>query len=148
MNLLRPLALSTDKPGSFARRTIEQRKHKLITDIISTGILTKDNINELIILDNEISNGLIGNPEQIFNSCALIPNEKKAWETAIIPLVGRKWLEVPWYQAEAYFYLRVLSATGYYDKSSENYALDSFRSLKSKELLNGGMRIASWFQGK
>ena len=148
MNLIRPPTISTSKKGTFARRTIEERKHKLIADIVSTNILVESNINKLNNLDQEISTGVIGDPEQYFFSCNLVPNEWKAWETAITPLIGKRWVELPWYQAESYFYLRVLSATGYYDKSNENFSLDPFSNLKNQELLGSGIKIASLLQDK
>ena len=87
MNLLRPPAICTSKKGTFARLTIEERTHKLIADIVSTNSLVESNINKLNNLDQEISTGVIGDPEQYFFSCNLVPNEWKAWETAITPLI-------------------------------------------------------------
>ena len=37
-----------------------------------------------------------------------------AWAQWAAPYLGMDWLEVPWFFAEEYFYLRVLEATGYF----------------------------------
>jgi uncharacterized protein with ATP-grasp and redox domains len=36
------------------------------------------------------------------------------WHEVCAPYLGRTWLDAPWYWAEAYFYRRVLEATGYF----------------------------------
>lgn len=36
------------------------------------------------------------------------------WDEYIRPYVGKNWLEIPWFFAEEYFYVRILEATGYF----------------------------------
>ena len=45
---------------------------------------------------------------------------------------GRTWLDVPWYWAEAYFYRRLLEATGYF-QSGPLAGVDPFSPVKRKE---------------
>ncbi len=40
--------------------------------------------------------------------------DREAWECYVSPYQGMNWLEVPWFFAEAYFYERILEATGYF----------------------------------
>ncbi len=40
--------------------------------------------------------------------------DRAFWDAAAAPHIGRSWLDVPWYWAEAFFYRRVLEATRYF----------------------------------
>jgi hypothetical protein len=37
-----------------------------------------------------------------------------AWEAWVRPYLGMNWLEIPWFFAEEYFYIRMLEASGYF----------------------------------
>ncbi len=45
---------------------------------------------------------------------APLARDSAQWAGYIQPYMGMNWLEVPWFFAEEYFYLRVLEATGYF----------------------------------
>lgn len=53
------------------------------------------------------------------------------WARYIAPYQGLDWLEVPWFFAEEYFYLRILEATGYF-RPGEWYHRDPY--LHQKQL--------------
>lgn len=40
------------------------------------------------------------------------------WDAYISPFLGINWLEIPWFFAEEYFYIRILEATGYFHAGS------------------------------
>ncbi len=59
-----------------------------------------------------------------------------AWARYIFPHSGLNWLDVPWYFAEAYFYRRIIEATGYFlpgdGFARDPYHLQKTRGLKTK----------------
>src|SRR5205814_3619550 len=40
--------------------------------------------------------------------------DRPQWDRAVAPHLGRRWLELPWYFAESFFYRRLLEANGYF----------------------------------
>ena len=55
------------------------------------------------------------------------------WARYIFPHSGLSWLDVPWYFAEAYFYRRIIEATGYF-LPGDGHARDPFRLQKRRGL--------------
>ena len=138
-----PPPLHTGTPGSFARRTIEQRKHAIIADLLAGGGLAPAAAAGLRALAREIGGGRFSDPFAAGGGAPLAAAERRAWRQALRPLVGRPWLDLPWYEAEASFYLRVLTATGYYERAAPGYGRDPFARLKLAELEAGGPRLAA-----
>jgi uncharacterized protein with ATP-grasp and redox domains len=63
---------------------------------------------------------------------------------------GRTWLDIPWYFAESFFYLRLLIAFGYYDGGvNPRRARDPFQILKDGEMTSpgGGLEFARRLTG-
>lgn len=58
--------------------------------------------------------------------------DRAAWNEAVAPLLGRSWLDLPWYFAETYFYRRVLEATGYFG-AGPLAGRDPFAEQKAEE---------------
>jgi hypothetical protein len=142
-----PPPLHTGAPGSFARRTIEQRKHSIIADLLAGGGLAPAAADGLQALAREIGGGRFSDPFACAAAPLLVPAERNAWQQALRPLIGRPWLDLPWYEAEASFYLRVLSATGYYERTAPGYGRDPFAALKQAELQRHGPRLAAELAG-
>ena len=140
---IQPPPLHTGAPGSFARRTIEQRKHSIIADLLAGGGLAPAAVGGLRALAREIGGGRFSDPFAAGGGPPLVPAERHAWQQALRPLIGRPWLDLPWYEAEASFYLRVLSATGYYERAAPGYGSDPFARLKQAELERNGPRLAA-----
>lgn len=141
-----PPPLHTGTRGSFARRTIEQRKHSIIADLLAAGgprALAPAAVAGLRTLDREIAGGRFSDPFAAGGGPLLVPAERHAWQQALRPLIGRPWLDLPWYEAEASFYLRVLTATGYYERAAPGYGRDPFAHLKHAELQRNGPRLAA-----
>jgi uncharacterized protein with ATP-grasp and redox domains len=129
-----PPALATSDPGSFAMRTITERKPRIIQQVIETNHLSLRGREGLQELAAGIGDGAVSGP---FSSRRWTPGsfdheEQEAWEQEIARHAGRRWLELPWYFAQAYFYLRLLIAFGYYEASS--CRADPFQALKDEEL--------------
>ena len=55
------------------------------------------------------------------------------WDRALLPYLGKNWLDVPWFLAETYFYRRMLEATGYYVEGPGLHQ-DPYRYQKLKAL--------------
>ena len=138
-----PPPLWTGTPGSFARRTIVQRKHSIIGDLLAGGKLAPGCEPELRRLADEIRCGRLTDPWAGGRGPRLIPGERQAWQQALRPLLGSAWLDLPWYEAEACFYLRVLTATGYYDPAAPGYGRDPFAAAKAAELSRSGPELAA-----
>lgn len=129
-----PPALATSDPGSFAMRTITERKPRIIQQVIETNCLSRRGREELQRLAAEIRDGAVSDPFSVgeWAPGGFDEEEQKAWVQEIARHAGRRWLELPWYFAEAYFYLRLLIAFGYYEASSGR--TDPFQALKDEEL--------------
>ena len=55
------------------------------------------------------------------------------WDQAAAPWIGRNWMDVPWYWAEAFFYRRLLEATCYF-QPGQWYSYDPFRAKKLEDV--------------
>jgi hypothetical protein len=62
--------------------------------------------------------------------------DRPLWDRAVAPHAGRSWLDVPWYFAEAYFYRRILEATGYFEDGPLG-GQDPYAAAKRAELAPG-----------
>ncbi len=137
-----PEFIMTGDPGSFARRTITERKPRIIRDVIRSNTLMESARQKLHALEEEIGHGKVVNPfgGADFPPGAFEEEERKAWEQEIALYEGRSWLDIPWYFAESFFYLKLLIAAGYY----EGDAPDPFQALKDEELsgAEGGLYLA------
>jgi uncharacterized protein with ATP-grasp and redox domains len=102
-----PLIMTSD-PGSFARRTFEVRIPVILMEALALNPSFDEEIRcNIAALHEELTAGAIR---------GLIEEapDRPFWDAAAAPYVGRSWLEVPWYWAEAFFYRRVLEATRYF----------------------------------
>lgn len=110
-----PPLLMTSDPGSFARRTIVERKRQIISRVITDNAYPPEIVSDLHALRDEIAKpGGGSNPIQPLRESV---GDASHWNTQLTrhtqghPLT---WLEVPWYFAETYFYRRLLEAVRYF----------------------------------
>ena len=155
-----PPPISTGDPDSFAYRTIYIRKPLIIDQVIKNNALSDKDRQNLIDFKNDVREGTVinpfsndilnnipangdnpatgDNPIEAFsnseNSAHFEKGEVQIWKDEIKKYSGKTWFEIPWYFAEAYFYLRLLITFGYYSPKSHNYMQDPFESLKNIEL--------------
>ncbi|MCX7040252.1 MAG: damage-control phosphatase ARMT1 family protein [Spirochaetes bacterium] len=150
-----PPFLSTGDPGSFAMRTIVERKPRIVAQVLESNRAVPSDVREgFEELVRDIREGVVASPiDGRDELCASFePEELLAWESEMACYAGRRWLDLPWFFAEAYFYLRLLVAWGYYDSSSprgigagnHRLPLDPFQALKEQELCGpqGGLAVA------
>ncbi len=102
-----PPPLLTSEPGSFAYNTFKIRIPRLIEEAIELNVFPIEIQRALRWLRAEI----IGGEIQPLRESA---PDKRFWDTVSRPYLGRSWLDVPWYWAEAFFYRRLLEATRYF----------------------------------
>jgi hypothetical protein len=97
----------TSEPGSFARRTIVERKPQIIRQVIEDNGYPPGIVRTLDAFREEIA------------SRPMRPLREQApdvafWNRELAAHGGQTWLEAPWYLAESYFYRRLLEAVRYF----------------------------------
>jgi hypothetical protein len=102
-----PPRLMTSEPGSFARKTIEERKPQIIGQVLEDHGYPPAVVWRLERFREEIAS----QPMQPLSEQA---PDLAFWNGEWATFEGRTWLEVPWYWAEAFFYRRLLEAVGYF----------------------------------
>lgn len=121
-----PPPIRTSDPDSFARYTFVERLPTILRDVLAQNDLPDDSREALDVLHEEIVHGGVR---------ALHENAPDAtfWNTVSAPNIGRSWLDVPWYWGEAFFYRRLLEATGYF-RPGPGRQMDPFGPKKATDL--------------
>jgi uncharacterized protein with ATP-grasp and redox domains len=102
-----PPPILTSKSGSFAHNTLKVRVPAILRETIEQTSFPSDVRAALQELHAELVGGTIRGLHEDAPDVAF-------WNEVSASHLGRSWLDVPWYWAEAYFYRRVLEATGYF----------------------------------
>jgi uncharacterized protein with ATP-grasp and redox domains len=102
-----PPLLMTSEPGSFAHNTLKVRVPAILRETTGLNDFPVEIVAGLEVLYNELVSGKIRGLRE--NAA-----DKALWDEVSAPYIGRMWLDVPWYWAEAFFYRRILEATGYF----------------------------------
>jgi uncharacterized protein with ATP-grasp and redox domains len=129
-----PPPLLTSEAGSFAETTITTRKPKIIEQVLADheGQYPPEIVQALETLHAEI---IDRRPVQPL-TCSFA--EADAWQTVWQAHKGKHWFDLPWFFAEAFFYHRLLEATGYFGSDIETVAswqgVDPFLPQKQAEL--------------
>ena len=133
-----PPFISTADSGSFAMRTIMERKPRIIERVLATNIMPPNAEEALKALAREIREGTVEDPftAEDFDRSAFENGELRSWEREIARHAGARWLALPWYFAQAYFYLRLLFAFGWYARPPAGR--DPFHAQKEQELTGPG----------
>ena len=121
-----PPPILTSEPDSFARRTFEVRVPRIILDVIGANDFPVEIVQALHALRDEILSGVI----QPLRAPA---PDAAFWEAHARPYLGKSWLTVPWYWAEAFLYRRILEATCYF-QPGEWHHRDPYARQKQAEL--------------
>ncbi|MDY7041271.1 MAG: damage-control phosphatase ARMT1 family protein [Chloroflexota bacterium] len=129
-----PPPLMTSEPNSFARRTITGGKPRNIEAALQGNAYPAQIVAALHDLRRELATEPIRPPD---------PSAPDAdfWHAQWAAHQGRTWLEVPWYFAEAYFYRRLLEATGYF-RPGPWQGHDPFTTQKKRMLEEGIVPLA------
>jgi hypothetical protein len=102
-----PPPLMTSEPGSFARKTIVERKPQIIRQVAEDNDYPADVVRRLEAFRQEIA------AERLRPLVEDAPGVA-AWNREVAAYEGCTWLDLPWYFAEVYFYRRLLEAVGYF----------------------------------
>lgn len=103
---LPPLLLTSD-PNSFARNTLRVRIPAILRETIALNDFAPGIRVALEDLYVELTDGRVRGLQEEAPDAGF-------WQAASAPYIGRSWLDVPWYWAEAFFYRRLLEATRYF----------------------------------
>lgn len=121
-----PLMMSEANP--FAYFTLTKRMPAIVHRVISENDFCSKIVHKLEALIQEL-------PEK---TVFFITNEGPDvadWKRYLQPFIGKRWIDIPWFFAEAYFYRRILEATHYFlpGKSFgvDPYALQKRRGLET-----------------
>lgn len=121
----RPPLIWTSEPGSFAHNTLKVRVPAILRETIATNDFPPEIVADLEALYAELTAGTLRGLREAAADAAF-------WRSAAAPYIGRSWLDVPWYFAEAYFYRRVLEATRYF-QAGPWQGYDPYRPKKQTE---------------
>ncbi len=97
----------TSERGSFARRTIVERKPQIIRQVIEDNDYPPDIVQALETFREDIAS-------QPMRPLSEHAPDVASWNRELAAYRGKTWLEVPWYFAETYFYRRLLEAVRYF----------------------------------
>ncbi|HUT20088.1 MAG TPA: damage-control phosphatase ARMT1 family protein [Anaerolineae bacterium] len=121
-----PPPLVTSERGSFARKTIVERKPQILREVSESYPYPPEIHSELEAYAHEIA------------ALPIAPLHEEApdvgeWNAAWAAFGGRTWLEVPWYFAESFFYRRLMEVVRYYQPGPW-HNVDPFAPQKAIEL--------------
>jgi hypothetical protein len=133
-----PPFIMTSEKGTFARRTIEERKPLLLDRILSDFDYTPIIRKELIAFREELQHGQIQTLQER-------TSDRVIWDEAIAPWKGKTWLEIPWFLAETFFYRRVLEIVKFFQPGPW-FNLDPYKRLKEKEMSESLREFEQSFQ--
>ena len=121
-----PPPLMTSEPGSFARKTIVERKPQILREV-----------SEAHPYPPEIQAGLRAYADEIATAPVQPLREQASdvdlWNGAWAELEGRAWLDLPWYFAETFFYRRLMEVVRFYQPGPW-MGVDPFEPQKTAQL--------------
>src|SRR5688572_13150440 len=107
-NVPLPPPMMVSEAGSFAYQTVVVRLPAIVRRVLADNDFPAGVVKNLEALALELPEGYVrpigydGGPDVA------------AWNSYVQPFRGQRWLDLPWFFAEAYFYRRLLEATQYF----------------------------------
>jgi uncharacterized protein with ATP-grasp and redox domains len=123
-----PSSLVGAKVGSFTEYTITQRMPAIASRVVEENNFPPDVNERLENLAGELS--LSGFLPPLLDDTGVDFGD---WEKYLQPYIGKRWLDVPWFVAETYFYRLILNITNYFHPG-EWQGLDPFDLQKNQGL--------------
>lgn len=124
-----PPPLMMSESGSFAHYTLTSRLPAIARRVIAENDFTPKIVNNLETLIQELPDGSVRSLQDDSSP------DLRLWNTYLEPFVGKRWLDIPWFFAEAYFFRRILEATHYFlpgsSQSVDPYAVQKYRGLET-----------------
>lgn len=121
-----PPPIRTSDTGSFARFTFTERVPKILRETAALNTFPAANREALDALHAEVTQGRV---RELLDDAP----DRAFWNSVSANHIGRSWLDVPWYWGEAFFYRRLLEATGYF-RPGPGDRVDPFYPQKATEL--------------
>ncbi len=113
-----PPPLMTSEPGSFAQRTILERKPQIIRQVLADTAYPPEILWAMRTFRDEIHTSTgSGSADVVSHPIRPLTEDMPDvafWNEALTAYEGQTWLDAPWYFAETYFYRRLLEATHYF----------------------------------
>jgi hypothetical protein len=114
-------------PSSFAHGVICQRHPAIIEQIVSDTPCTSPQVEKLRRLADESRSGVIEGLETS-------EPDRDYWTRSAQGFIGKRWTDVPFLWAEAFFYRRLLESIDYFGDGPWR-GLDPFQPMKERELM-------------
>jgi len=141
-----PPLFTTAGPDSFPLRSIRDRHTAALLSVIEENAVEDPYRSRLLALRREALSGRLSDPfaGEGWDASLFAAQELADWRRQLDPWVGRSWYELPWYFAEAFFFLALLLAFGYYEAHGPHRLKDPFAGTKRRELERpgGGLEAA------
>ncbi len=118
-----PEPLRAAEIPSFTNYSVVVRLPDIARRALKENQFSPETVELIQQLINEIPEGKIRQVD------IPLAQDAEQWAGYIRPYEGMNWLEIPWFFAEEYFYLRILEATGYY-QLGPGFKLDPYASQK------------------
>jgi hypothetical protein len=125
-----PEPLRGNESGTWAEETVKERMPDIGRRAIDEREWPLGVRDALMRLVDDLPSGVVS----IIDDPGA-PDEE-AWRKHVAPYEGMTWLDVPWFFAEAYFYRRMLAASGYF-REGPTRGLDPFGPEKRRGLARG-----------
>jgi hypothetical protein len=141
-----PAPLVGSERGTFTEFTVTQRMPGIARRVIAENNFSP-NINEsLENLANELPSGYL---LPLINDTNV---DFAAWEKYLEPYKGQRWVDIPWFFAETYFYRLILNITNYF-LPGEWQGVDPSQLQKSQGLNTSldaiialGTQVTNWLE--
>ncbi|MBD2295660.1 protein-glutamate O-methyltransferase family protein [Anabaena sphaerica FACHB-251] len=126
-NLPLPAPLVGSDAGSFTEFTVTQRMPDIARRVIRENSFTSEINQSLEKLALELPSGYL---QPLTNDSGVDFND---WEKYLEPYKNQRWVDVPWFFAETYFYRLILNITNYF-QSEKWQGVDPFLLQKEQGL--------------
>ena len=123
-NTFPPPIIST-QPGSWANTTVKDRLPEIARRVIEENQFSSD-INDQL---TQLQEGIPDQPiRELLDRDA---PDYKIWQGYIQPYLGKKWLTVPWFFVETYFYRRIMEAVDYFQLGLDPFVYQKIQGLEN-----------------
>ena len=129
----------TSEPGSFARRTIVERKPQIVRQVIEDNDYPPHVVQALESFAEEVA----ARPMHPLTEQA---PDVDHWNRQLAVHRGRPWVDAPWYLAESYFYRRLLQAVRYFQPGPWQGHDPFGKQKRNQEELAVGRLAQAWDQ--
>lgn len=119
-----PEPLRAAEIPSFTNYSVVVRLPDIARRTLAENDFSPETVRCIQALIDEIPNGKVRLVNGLSGEIAA------GWAEWMAPYIGMNWLEIPWFFAEEYFYLRILEATGYFG-CGDGHQRDPYAHQKS-----------------